>query len=268
MMRKILGWLLILALTVCPAWHAMAEEQVLSTDGVCLTASQLVNQYGVLTSKVVTECFDFDGDGQLDNLYLDYAGNYAYLYVQALPAGVAEVDDGHDAMEYSPSLPFLYPWEQYFADSPFKNEANYDNPDWPPCEAVNDMGLSLESLSFLRAGDGELYAAEESCIWGANGWPEMYVQLYQQCTAGSAMERCTARLTDYLQPQRGDWYPEHAINMFQCEYVADLGQWCFVLYQHCEDSSGSNSAYARTCLTLEQGQVVVLARYMGDERVE
>lgn len=265
MIRKILGWLLALALTLCPAWQAVAEA--LSTDGVCLTAGQLQNQYGVLFSQTVTECFDFDGDGQLDNLFLDQAANYAYLYVQALPSGV-EVEGGHDAMNYSSSFPFLYPWEQYYADSPFKNEATYDNPDWPPCEAMNGMGLSLEALSFLRAGDGQLYAAEASCLYGANGWPEMYVQLYQQKAAGSPMERFDVRLTDYLQSQRGDLFPEHAVNMFQCEYVADLGQWCFVLYQHCEDSSGSISTYARTCLTLDHGQIVVLARYMGDERVE
>lgn len=217
--------------------------------------------YSISRGEVFDETFDIDGDGIGEYLFFDSWADKSYEYLQFLPSTI----DRQDAQSYSVDMQKEYPY--CFPDKQFYNSYGWDlrpeYQDLPDAQANEYVVLTLHT-----GDDGRLYLGIGKVFRGATGWPDMYVQFYQQ-DSGTELTYIPINLSGLLLPSDAlaGYYLGQSIVGLNCEYNDTLQRWCLTI-QQIGNSENDQTITVETCFTLANGEPVFLARYADGKRVE
>lgn len=204
---------------------------------------------------------DVNGDGKPDSVFYDEYGVEDYGYIQFIPQGEEASDITGDHYAYSSSYIHLFPFKQ-FEDTLQIEPGLY----W--------FDMEPHALSFLNGDDGRLYACAAYWVKGANGWPEEFLEFFQKRDDSYELEAIPTDykrfviLTSRSSAYHGVYLRDYVATV-NCEYVKELGRWCLVLGQ-VDAYAATSEARVRlkTCLTMNQGELILIARFLDGELVE
>lgn len=244
MKKKICAWLAMAMLTLSGA--AFAQQSGSEVHGT-------LNLFGHDSEGILTDTLDIDGDGTTEQAFYDYYADTAWPYLQFLP---------HETLEHSYEaesiMPYLLLTESYYDRWGEERETM-------PAELSGCL-MEPVSVSFLTGNDGVVYACSASTVYGANGWPEEFLEFFRLPEDGLKFEPIFPDQSQLIKT--GVDRCENYVAELKCGYVEQLGQWCLLAYQLGENAQGDRQLSLQTCFTLSDGKIQVLARYMDGKRLE
>ncbi|MBQ8202589.1 MAG: hypothetical protein IJZ74_12565 [Clostridia bacterium] len=221
-----------------------------------------VSFYTLSRGEVFDELFDIDGDGSEEYLFFDFWADKEYNYLQFLPASIDRYNAQSLASRYMKDYFHCFPDKYLYMSNGYTLRSEYAGTD--AAQANEYAGLVLHT-----GADGLLYMGISKNYWGAAGWPDMYIQFYQQQDDSTELVYADVDLSEMLVSSNAinGYFIEHGIKGLDCEYIEDLNRWCLTIQQRGVHEDNS-SITVKTCFTLDAGVPILQARYANGTRID